>query len=351
LGRAAQPKDLFEGYGILNPDAAVEAIALPLPASVSGTVNGAAPARMEWEPRAWGRRVQLHREDLLTLTLTMPPSADFDLYLYAGQPDKNGSPVIRASSTNATSGNGEAVSFTSLTDETAYVFVKRVSGFGTFSLSSERVVYCGNGVLDPGEPCDPSVAGGAACCSASCLPLASDTQCDDGDACTMADRCSEGTCAGSPLLCAEPAEECQVASSCVPATGKCAPPVAALDGTICLLGSCRAGVCVAVEAGGASDGGEGGDSDAAGATARSDGGAVGEPASSRGGEPNSVTAGTGSVRGRYPDVAVDTDPGCGCSTVGASQRVGSVFWIAAALGLFSLRRRRTGAACQRDVQH
>ncbi|HEY5373569.1 MAG TPA: S8 family serine peptidase [Polyangiaceae bacterium] len=337
LGRAAQPKDLFEGYGILNPDAAIEAIALPLQASASGTVNGAAPARAEWEPRAWGRRVQLHREDVLTLTLAMPPSADFDLYLYAGQPDKNGSPVIRASSTNATSGSSEAISFTSVADETAYVFVKRVSGFGTFSLSSERVVYCGNGVLDPGEPCDPSVAGGAACCSASCLPLAPDTLCDDGNACTTADHCAEGKCAGDALTCPDPVQECQVAGSCAPATGLCSPAGAVLDGAACSIGSCESGACFALEAGGA---GDGGDSGAAGALAHSDGGAAGEPADGRAGEPNSVTAGTSGMRGRYPNAAVDTDPGCGCSAAGASRGAGSVFWIAAALGLFGVRRRR-----------
>ncbi|HEY1536684.1 MAG TPA: S8 family serine peptidase, partial [Polyangiaceae bacterium] len=201
LGRAMQPKDLFEGYGILNPDAAIEAVMLPLPASVSGTVSNVAPARSEWEPRAWGRRAQLGRNDSLTLTLSMPPSADFDLYLYAGLPDQNGSPVLRASSTNTTSGGSETISFTAPADETAYVFVKLVSGFGTFSLSSERVVSCGNGRLDPGELCDLTVADGAACCSASCLPSAPDTLCDDGNVCTTADHCLAGKCAGDLLLC------------------------------------------------------------------------------------------------------------------------------------------------------
>ncbi len=343
LGRAAQPKDLFEGYGILNPDAAIEAVTLPLAASVSGTVNSDAPARSEWEPRAWGRRVQLHREDLLTLTLAMPQSADFDLYLYAGQPDNNGSPVIRASSTNATSGSSESISFTSAMDETAYVFVKRVSGSGTFSLSSERVVFCGNGVLDPGEPCDPTVADGVACCSASCLPLAPDTLCDDGNVCTTADHCVAGKCAGAPLLCPTPSAECQAAGSCEPATGQCAS-VAATDGTACSIGICNAGVCMAAATGGASDGGDGGDG------GHSDGGAAGQLAAGTGGEPNSVTAGTSGMNGRGLNTSGESDPGCGCSTAGARQRLGSAFWIAAALGLFGARRRRVNA-CKRTVQH
>jgi len=231
------------------------------------------------------------------------------------------------------------------------VFIKRVSGSGTFSLSSERVAYCGNGTLDPGELCDPTVADGAACCSASCLPLAPNTLCDDGNACTTADHCLAGKCAGDPLLCPLPSGDCQVASSCEPATGQCSPAALVLDGTACSIGSCQAGACVAVEAGGASDGGDGGDSGAAGAVARSDGGAAGQLATGIGAEPNSITAGNAGTNGRHPSTIVETDPGCGCSAAGAGQRLGSAFWIAAALGLFGARRRRADSACKRTVRH
>ena len=211
-------------------------------------------------------------------------------------------------------------------DETAYVFVKRVSGSGTFALTSEHAGHCGNGLLDPGEICDPTVPSGAACCTASCLPSAPDTLCDDGNVCTTADHCLAGTCVGDALLCP--------------------------------LGSCKGGACVADEAGGASDGGDsgdGGDGGDGGAVTQSDGGAAGEPAGGRAGEPDSVTAGSAGTSERSPnanaDTDTDTDTGCGCSAAGASQRTGSLLWIAAALGLFCVRRRRADNACQRTIQH
>jgi MYXO-CTERM domain-containing protein len=345
LGRAAQPKDLFEGYGLLNPDAAIEAVTLSLSPSMNGTVRSETPARVEWEPRAWGRRVDLRREDLLTLTLSVPATADFDLYLYAGLPDKNGDPQIRASSTSPIDGGSETISFSAQIDETAYVFVKRVSGFGTFTLSADHVAFCGNGVLDPGEPCDPTVPGQASCCSGSCLPASPDTLCDDGDACTSTDHCAQGKCTGDARVCPVPSDECQLSGSCQPASGQCSPSFAASDGSACSLGTCRAGLCLAAGAAGAA-----GDGGAAGANASAEGGAAGEPDGGRAGQPNSVAAGNAGKNGRQPRATLESDSGCGCVAAG-NGRAGSALWIAACLGLFAARRRRPEGACQRTIRH
>ena len=145
LGRAAAPKDLYEGFGILNPDAAIEAISLALPATMTGSVSNGAPARPEWERRAWGRQAVLSHGSSIALGLSVPSTADFDIYLYAGSPDASGNPVIRASSTNAGLGQDEALSFASSISETAYVFVKRISGFGSFSLSATITEPGGSG--------------------------------------------------------------------------------------------------------------------------------------------------------------------------------------------------------------
>lgn len=80
---------------------------------------------------------------------------------------------------------------------------------------------CGNGVLDPGETCDPPAScvtacndgnpctadtrtGSAQTCTASCThePLTA-VACDDGVACTDNDQCLAGTCVGGASLCAE----------------------------------------------------------------------------------------------------------------------------------------------------
>lgn len=55
--------------------------------------------------------------------------------------------------------------------------------------------FCGNGILDAGEACDPAIAG-TVCCAATCQPATSGT-CDDGDVCSADDQCVAGTCQGT----------------------------------------------------------------------------------------------------------------------------------------------------------
>lgn len=125
LGRAATPKDRFEGYGLINVDAAVEAVSVPFTGALSGAV--ATSGNTQWEKRAWARSVFLRVNTNVQATLTVPPTDDFDLYLYAESPDANGNPVILASSTNGI-GVVEQISYTSGILQTAYLVVKRVSG-------------------------------------------------------------------------------------------------------------------------------------------------------------------------------------------------------------------------------
>ncbi len=369
LGRADDLMDVREGYGILNPDAAIEAISVPLPASFTGTVNSGFPSRSEWERRAWGRRVVLHKTDVLTLTLNQPPAADFDLYLYSATPDKYGNPVLRAASANPNSGATEAIHYTSAVDESAYLFVKRVSGFGTFTLSAAHLVLCGNGVLDAGEACDPAIPSSASCCDASCQPLAPDTSCDDGDACSSADHCQAGTCVAGALTQCAAAGECQIAGQCSPQSGQCSAVQPAKDGSVCSLGNCQLGICQAPtlhNEGGT--GGEAGERAAGGMSASADGGAggnetsasheggsAGATATNSAGETSAADSDAGaspsSAGGNLANPASDADSGCGCSAAGSGQQAGSALWIVAALSAFSLRRRRGASACKRTFQH
>jgi hypothetical protein len=131
LGRAATPKDRFEGYGMINPDAAIEAASL----LYAGGVLSDSSAGGHFDRRAWGRRMSLTSGSPLSLTLVVPSIADYDLYLYRGTPDMKGNPIILASSTNAGLDADEAIAFTPSATETAYLFVKRVSGSGSWLLS------------------------------------------------------------------------------------------------------------------------------------------------------------------------------------------------------------------------
>jgi len=248
LGRASPAKDLAEGYGIINPDAAIEAMVQSFVSPLTGSVNGVAPARLEWERRAWGRKLSLVNGATVILNLSVPGSADYDLYLYSGTPDAKGNPVLRASSTHAGSGTDETISYASAATETAYMFVKRVSGFGAFSCTGSAASHCGDGKLDTGEQCDPALAGSATCCTSSCAIVSDGTSCSDGNACTNADSCQNGSCSGTPVVCAA-ADQCHAVGSCDGATGICSNPKQT-DGTACddknqctQTDSCVSGIC------------------------------------------------------------------------------------------------------------
>lgn len=95
------------------------------------------------------------------------------------------------------------------------------------------------------EPCTTDTCGPAGC------EVANNTaQCDDGDLCTAGDACSEGGCAGQPMVCADSGDPCEVAG-CVSQTGACVLAPAA-DGTSCDDGlvcsvaeTCSGGACIA----------------------------------------------------------------------------------------------------------
>ncbi len=94
-------------------------------------------------------------------------------------------------------------------------------------------------------------AQGATCVQLNCVyPNAPEgSQCDDGDACTLSDTCSQGQCAPGPaLVCPAPAS-CRQPGVCQPDTGACtydqSPDGAACDdGAFCTVDDvCAAGTC------------------------------------------------------------------------------------------------------------
>ncbi len=79
--------------------------------------------------------------------------------------------------------------------------------------------------------CDPA---------AGCVAVPNSASCDDGDACTVSDRCDQGTCGGPARDCSDLAGEC-VAVACEPLQGCVALSVA--NGTPCSTGQCIDGQC------------------------------------------------------------------------------------------------------------
>jgi hypothetical protein len=79
-------------------------------------------------------------------------------------------------------------------------------------------------------------------------PIADGSACQDGNACTRGDVCLAGACVGAPIVCA-PSDQCHAAGICDPAIGACNNPILA-DGVVCEDGnactsadSCQAGRC------------------------------------------------------------------------------------------------------------
>jgi len=215
LGRAAAPKDLFEGYGLMNPDAAVEAVSL----TYSGGQLSDSSGGTTFDRRAWGRKIGITSGAAVTLALNVPLTADYDLYLYSGSPNAKGNPVIVTSSTNAGLGLGESLTFTPTADETRYLFIKRVSGSGTWSLDSAvATVRCGDGVKAASEQCDDGNLVGGDCCSAECTNETNGSPCNDGLFCTSTDTCTSGVCSGTGNPCAT-GPECN--NSCNEANDNC----------------------------------------------------------------------------------------------------------------------------------
>jgi cysteine-rich repeat protein len=244
LGRSAQLRDVYEGYGLVNPDAAIEAATIPF-ANFSGATTGAMADR-----RAWGRRLTVPSGQTVKLALEVPATGDFDVYLYSSTPGPNGTPELVAAGDRAGLGEGEAVFWRAPATSTLFVLVKRVAGSGTFNLSS-ALFTCGNGIVETGEQCDDDNAVAGDCCGVTCQLDSPGTACNDGNACTQVDSCDGlGGCVGAnPVLCTA-SDACHDVGTCAPGTGLCSNPAKpngdpCNDSNACTqVDSCQNGACV-----------------------------------------------------------------------------------------------------------
>jgi hypothetical protein len=130
-------KDRYEGYGMLNVDAAIEGGTLYyfMGDTENDVMGGSDTAR-----RAWARKLSLTAGEPITLSLTVPAAGDFDLYLYSFTPNTYGTPVILASGTNAGSGVNETINYMPSSTGDALLVVKKISGSGQFSLTGNLVI-------------------------------------------------------------------------------------------------------------------------------------------------------------------------------------------------------------------
>ena len=149
-------KDVHEGFGRVNLDAAVDAV---LRSYTVGTVAsdtlGKPPTTSDisvvGQKLAWARNVQLTKGYIYNFSLSVPAIADYDLYLYNSVGTNYGDPIIYAKSTNVTTGGTEQLYITPTTTGTYYVVVKRATeatGSGNFTLTSSQSIVTNNVVLN-----------------------------------------------------------------------------------------------------------------------------------------------------------------------------------------------------------
>ena len=116
---------------------------------------------------------------------------------------------------------------------------------------------CNGGTCQPGAPL-VCVAIDECHVAGICNPLTglcsnpnaqNGTACNDGNVCTQGDFCEEGTCfGGNPIVCPAP-DQCHLPGTCNPDTGACSNPpkpngTACNDGNPCTVGDkCVGGIC------------------------------------------------------------------------------------------------------------
>jgi len=126
-------KDSKEGYGRVCADAAIEAVAMIYQVRTSvSDMFGSNPG----DKKVWARQVSLSGGNEYEFSLAVPSGADYDLYLYSGNPDVYGQPVIVAKSINFTQGTVEAIRYVPPSSGSYYIVAKWVSGNGEFTLQS-----------------------------------------------------------------------------------------------------------------------------------------------------------------------------------------------------------------------
>ncbi|EYF02825.1 FG-GAP repeat protein [Chondromyces apiculatus] len=254
----------------------------------------------------------------------------------------------------------------------AYIFIGLMEGeLGEPCVDADGCLsgFCADGVCcdvacddDACQAC--SVAAGASL-NGTCGP-ATGKPCDDSNACTVADTCQAGVCAGgSAVVCADPVGEVCQAGRCDPASGACLA-VDKEDGTPCPDGECLDGECAVdpgAGGGGAGGGGAGAGGNGAGGAGVGGNGAGGNGTGGNGaggagvggngaggagvGGGGAAPSGTtGSGAGATADEALLWGRGCACTTGATPERGGlGAGWLL--LGVLGLRRGQRTRARER----
>ena len=123
-------KDNIEGYGMINADAAIEAVFNQIPGDALNVAItfGDNPS----DRRCWATSLSsLHGN--AEINLSVPSTLDADIYIYEPNYD-DGDPTLVASSINSNPGDDESIPFEPVEGREYFLTVKRIDGFGEVEL-------------------------------------------------------------------------------------------------------------------------------------------------------------------------------------------------------------------------
>jgi hypothetical protein len=145
-------KDIHEGYGRINIDAALEAYTRQLTTGTNPSINLVISAINSFEKHALGYYANLNGGEQYQFNLDVPNGADFDLHIYNNTPTSIGEPNMVASSISSTLGGDESIIYTPPSAGKYYVIAKAISGSGFTNITFKGNDYpanVSNGQLTP----------------------------------------------------------------------------------------------------------------------------------------------------------------------------------------------------------
>ena len=132
-------KDKTEGWGKVHASAAIDAFLLEC--SIGSETNIDLSDRAASE-QCWARKIIMEKKSALQFELTVPSTADFDLYLYNLETNfGDTSEGFTVKSIMNGKGVDESFTFNTRTAKTMYVVVKCVEGHGIATLSLSSISY------------------------------------------------------------------------------------------------------------------------------------------------------------------------------------------------------------------
>jgi len=123
-------KDVHEGYGRLNIDAALEACSQKLPEGSSKTAWLSSSLIAPFDKHALAGYADLQAGEDYYISLNVPTGADFDLQIYSNIPTANGEPILVEARNSTVLGQDEEIWFRPNNTGRYYIIAKSISGAG-----------------------------------------------------------------------------------------------------------------------------------------------------------------------------------------------------------------------------